>query len=128
MIVVDVSAIIPYILFKDEMVEKVILDADRIFSPELYVPECGNTILKYFNSKLINNEEATVFLQTSIDLIDIFFSMHECSDDVFTLSYKENLSYYDAQYLFLAIKLNTKLLSRDKNLNEIAKKYNLSYT
>jgi len=45
--VADVSAIIPYLLFQDEEIQEAVLKSDWIIAPKLYVPEIGNTLLKY---------------------------------------------------------------------------------
>lgn len=44
-------------------------------------------------------------------------------NEVFNLASKENLSIYDAAYMYLAIKINSYLITDDKELREKASKY-----
>lgn len=127
MMVVDVSAIIPFLLNRDKKIEKAVREANRIIVPELYVSESGNTLLQYVKKDLITAQEAHKYIDQSMDLVDHFIDLTEHSKDILSMAYENRLSFYDAQYLFLTIVNNGKLLSRDKRLNQIAEQFGIKY-
>lgn len=127
MIVIDVSAVIPYILSKDQDVEMIILEADRIITPVLYVSECGNTLLQYVKKDLISMSEAQNYLKQCQNVIDQMIDVSENGKWIMSLAYENQLSFYDAQYLFLAMASRAKLITQDQMLNKIAEKYGVKY-
>src|SRR5690606_42138859 len=119
MIVIDVSAVIPYILSKDQDVEMIIIEADRIITPVLYVSECGNTLLQYVKKDLISMSEAQNYLKQCQNVIDQMIDVSENGKWIMSLAYENQLSFYDAQYLFLAMASRAKLITQDQMLNKI---------
>ncbi len=127
MIILDVSAVIPFLLYKDEKLNYTIEQAQEIIAPELYVPESGNTLLQYVKKELITMEEAYKYINQSLDIVDSFINLANHSTDILSMAYRNNISFYDAQYLFLTKAMNGKLLSRDKALNRVSEKLGLKY-
>lgn len=127
MIVLDVSAVIPFLLYKDEELNNAIEQAQEIVAPELYVPESGNTMLQYVKKEMITLDEAYKYIRQSFALVDRFINLANHSEDILSLAFSTNISFYDAQYLFLANAMNGKLLSRDKALNRVADQMGLKY-
>ncbi|WP_236977367.1 type II toxin-antitoxin system VapC family toxin [Membranihabitans maritimus] len=127
MMVVDVSAIIPFLLYRDTEIEKAVRTANRIIVPNLYIPETGNTLLQYVKKDLITIQEAYKYIDQSMELVDHFIDLSDHSQNILSIAYENSLSFYDVQYLFLTIANNGKLLSRDKSLNQIARQFGVKY-
>lgn len=119
-LIADVSAIIPYVLQGDHKIEEIIAKDQLLISPILFISECGNTWLKYLYKKLIGPEDGYYYLNLSLGLIAQFIDLNSYAADILQLAYEQDLSYYDAEYLFLTLAMNGRLVSRDEKLNKAA--------
>lgn len=127
MIVLDVSAVIPFLLYNDREIRSAIKRAVEILAPDLYVPESGNVLLQYVKKKLITIEEAHLYIRQSIGVVDNFVNLNNQSPEILSMAYDTNLSFYENQYLFLTKSMNGKILSKDNKLNKVAEKMGLKY-
>ena len=116
--VIDASALINIILklykkdlnFINELIE------ESIF-PDLIFYEIGSYLRKYKEIKKVPNngiKEMTELFNYIIEKSNI--KEVRLNYEILDLSIKENLSYYDAVYLYLAKKYNLILISDDEDL------------
>jgi predicted nucleic acid-binding protein len=116
--VIDTSALINIVLkfykkdpnFINRLIE------DSVF-PDLIFYEIGSYLRKYKEINKVSNNE----IKEMTELFNYIIGKAKIEDvrlnyEVFDLSIKENLSYYDAVYLYLAKKYNLTLVSDDKDL------------
>ncbi len=71
MIVIDVSAVIPFLLYKDEEIGNAIEQALEIVTPELFLPESYNVLLQYVKKELTTLEEAYKYINQALMLLMI---------------------------------------------------------
>ena len=92
----------------------------KFISSPIFPLEVLNGIRYSFIRKRIDQETAKSFVNNFLELrVEV---QNVNTKEVFSLSLKENLSVYDASYIWLAKNNNTSLLTLDKNLiNIIAK-------
>jgi len=96
------------------------------YTIELARFELGNAIWKEAGLR------KTIALDKAVSLINIvvevlnklrIVSIGGFESEILKLSYEENLTFYDAAYLYASLKLNIPLVTEDKKLYEKAKKY-----
>ena len=85
--------------------------------PDLIFYEIGSYLRKYKEINKVSNNE----IKEMAELFNYIIGTAKIEEDrlnykVFDLSIKENLSYYDTVYLYLARKYNLILISDDKDL------------
>jgi len=118
--VIDTSALINIVLkfykkdpnFVNRLLEESVL-------PDLIFYEIGSYLRKYKEIKKVSNNE----IKEMIELFNYIIGKAKIEGirlnyEILDLSIKENLSYYDAVYLYLARKYNLILISDDKDLIE----------
>ena len=116
--VIDTSALINIVLkfykkdpnFINRLLEESIL-------PDLIFYEIGSYLRKYKEIKKVFNNE----IKEMTELFNYIIGKAKIEEvrlnyEILDLSIKENLSYYDAVYLYLAKKYNLILISDDKDL------------
>jgi len=85
--------------------------------PDLIFYEIGSYLKKYKKIERVSNNE----IKEMMELFNHIFEKSNINEvrlkyEILDLSIKENLSYYDAVYLYLAMKYNLILISDDKDL------------
>jgi len=118
--VIDTSALINIVLKfykKDPNFINRVLE-ESIF-PDLIFYEIGSYLRKYKEIKKVSNNE----IKEMIELFNYIIGKAKIEGvrlnyEILDLSIEENLSYYDAVYLYLAKKHNLILISDDKDLIE----------
>jgi len=118
--VIDASALINIVLkfykkdlnFINELME------ESTF-PDIIFYEIGSYLRKYKKMKEVSDNE----IKEMIELFNYIIEKAKIVEvrlnyEILDLSIKENLSYYDAVYLYLAKKYNLILISDDKDLIE----------
>lgn len=121
--IVDSSYLLAYLLpdenisdvqnfFDQYKVKKIKLVAPQILPFEVF-NGLKASILSKRADKQLTEELGKTFLQLPIALQEI-----DCLE-VFHLSIKEKLSFYDASYVYLARRYNTQLLSLDQKLTNL---------
>jgi len=109
----DASAVYPLLL---ELGEKFVDYAHKFLVLDLTVYEIGNTLLKEFKRGYISNlravaelfDEAFNYVNLIRDYVDI--------PEILELAINENLTFYDAAYIYAARQLGVKLVTEDKDL------------
>ena len=126
-LVIDANVVIRMFVDGKQNVTSVVSRADKVFAPQLYKAEVGNTILQYIKHGYISMDIGQVILSKCLDLVTDYYEIMDNHQDILTLAMREQLSYYDAIYLHFATSTNIPLLSFDKKLNSVAKRLNLAY-
>ncbi len=124
--VIDASFFISYLLpdENDKKVENILglYKKGKIifYSSPIFPLEVLNGILAAYLRKRITEKFASGLIDR-LQAIDIIYQNTD-PRKIFALAIKENLSIYDASYLWLAKMNNTTLLTLDKNLIKITTK------
>lgn len=122
-LILDASAALRFVISSDEKASKIIYSADNIIVPVIFHSETGNALLNYVKFKQMTFENAYENLLTCFSLVTTFIDMKFYSKEILDLAIKEDLSYYDAQYLFLALNSEGRILTYDKTLYRAAKNF-----
>jgi len=116
--VIDTSALINIVLKfykKDPNLINRLLEECTL--PDLIFYEIGSYLRKYKEIKKVSNNE----IKEMAELFNYIIEKAKIEEirlnyEILDLSIKENLSYYDAVYLYLAKKYNLILISDDRDL------------
>lgn len=84
------------------------------YTIDLVYYEIGNYLWKISKSSIINIEPLIKAFNGALSLMNIVSI--GLNNDVVNLARKMNITYYDAAYVYSAMKLNTKLVTDDKEL------------
>ena len=116
--VIDTSALINIVLkfYKKDLNFISRLIEDSVF-PDLIFYEIGSYLRKYKEINKVSNNE----IKEMTELFNYIIGKAKTEEvrlnyEILDLSIKENLSYYDAVYLYLARKYNLILISDDEDL------------
>jgi predicted nucleic acid-binding protein len=96
------------------------------FISDLTFYEVGNAIWKSVYRELLTEEEAGELLKIfgkMAKILNVAVLEREKMNDVLEISVKEAITFYDASYIFLAIKNGLNLVTDDKRLRNVASKY-----
>jgi len=109
----DASAVYPLVL---NLREKFVDYAEKFSILDLTIYEVGNTLLKEFRRGRISNLKVTAELFNEI--FSYVYVVRGGIDipKVTELALSENLTFYDAAYLYIAQRLGVKLVTEDKDL------------
>jgi len=109
----DASAIYPLLL---SLGERFVDYADKFSILDLTIYEVGNTLVKEFRRGRISNLRAAVELFNEV--FNYVYTVRGEIDisKVAELALSENLTFYDAAYLYTARKLGVKLVTENKDL------------
>jgi predicted nucleic acid-binding protein len=123
-IVLDCNAAIEIVLKREKGVifSKLIEDAEKTITSELFRIEAANVIRKYYLGKYIKKIECNKILELAESLIDEFIPIKENNLEAFNESIRLNYPAYDMLYLTLARRTGAILATLDRPLNAIAKK------
>lgn len=125
-LILDTTALIHCLFNPHDDLLNVIFESE-IFAPDIIVSETGNVLWKFVRFKNLNTSLALERFQSGLDLISQIIPSDLIKVTSFELAVKHQISFYDSLYLTLAIELNSPLLTFDKKLNSISKKYKLNY-
>ncbi len=92
--------------------------------------ELGNAILKEaLFTKSITLDEAIALMDVINSVLNKLniLSIKGFELEVLKFAYEKNLTFYDASYLYIAIKNNMQLITEDKKLYSIAKEHVTTY-
>jgi len=109
----DASAIYPLLL---ELRERFIDYAHKFSVLDLTIYEVGNTLLKEFKRGRISNLRAIAELFNEIFSYVNIIRTHIDIPKIVELALNENLTFYDASYIYTARQLGIKLVTDDKDL------------
>lgn len=109
----DASAIYPLVL---SLGEKFIDYAEKFFVLDLTTYEVGNTLVKEFRRGKISNLRAVAeFFNEVFNYVYVIRADIDIPK-IAELSLSENLTFYDAAYLYTARRLGVKLVTEDRDL------------
>jgi predicted nucleic acid-binding protein len=129
-IVIDASAAAPWLIpeerspVSDQLFADVMATTDLFHAPALWLWETANVLVSAFRRKRVKQGalDAGLELLSACPIsFDPLPDMHRRAQTM-RLAHVHNLSYYDAAYLELALRLNSQLASADKQLVSAAKK------
>ena len=122
--VIDVSSAIDILLQKgkSEKYGNRLQESALVLAPDLYIPELVNTLWKYHNAKILNQEECAKFIEKGISLVDKFINSAEIWQEAFSEGVHNRHSTYDMFYLVTARRNNGILVTSDSALAAICKK------
>lgn len=109
----DASAIYPLLL---KLRENFLLYVDRFVVLDLTVYEVGNTIWKEFRKNRIKDPEAVTKLFEEIFRRVTILRTSSSLYKVVELAIRENITFYEASYLYIARINNLKLVTEDSDL------------
>jgi len=109
----DTSALYPLVL---EFREKILLYKDLFVILDLTKYEIGNVIWKEFKKNKI--KDLLTVLQLFKEILSEIneLSINKDLDEVEKISIENNMTFYDASYIYIARKHRLKLVSEDKDL------------
>ena len=125
--VLDTSAAIDVVLNRAaaRKFKKVLTDADRVVTLDLFIPEITNIFLKYHQFEGLPMDVCEDSLDRAIQLVDEFASTADLYREAFALSCQTNCSVYDALVLILARRKNAVLLTADERLRGLAEELHI---
>lgn len=116
--VLDASALVLALIGKTEAAEvlRQRLPMIRVHAPHLVDAEVGNVLRRHEQRGLISAREARVALAAGQALIEYRYP-HAASLMELAWKWRENVSFYDALYVALAVRLGAPLLTADARLS-----------
>lgn len=133
-LVVDCSFIMSSILPDENQtkIEAIYKQIDQglyeVYAPSIFYLECHNVLLCSLKRERITTENYSEYLKILSSLpikIDIFSTTTDSFYPIGNIADKYELSSYDASYLDLAIRMESKLVTFDKKLIRACKKVNV---
>lgn len=123
-IVLDTSAAVEILLNKEESekYKKVIVEAETVIAPELYISEITNVAWKYNKISAFKHEECYSLAEDGINLIDQFINTRELWKEALREAINNDQSVYDCQYLICARRNDGILLTKDQKLKKLCRK------
>ena len=127
-IILDTSAAIEIVLQRKmgAALAKHIADADLVMSPRLFIPEITNVFWKYHMFSDMPMDICEMCIEKAIAIPDEYVEEMELYKEAFALGCLSQKPVYDMFFLVLARRNSAHLLTLDKSLKQIAKKYAVS--
>ncbi len=118
--IIDTSSI--YKAVEMNCIEKI--EGGKTLDLSLY--ELGNVIWKTVNRGNISISEGKKILDVLMDVISLMEIIRTgLNKEAYEIAVKNNISYYDASFLYAALSSNEAIISEDIKLLDIAKKYDI---
>lgn len=119
--VLDASAAVEVILRRKEAraVHAALVEAERVFAPDLYVAELANALWKYSESDK-HRSSANELLDDGVNLPDEYVPSTELYREALSFSIRTHHPVYDSLYLILARRQSATLLTLDRRLAALA--------
>ncbi len=99
--------------------------ANWVIAPDLFIPEAANVFWKYNNFQDLPIDLCEALLDQTLALVDDFVNSRLLFQEAFALACQAGRPVYDALYLVVARRHNATLLTRDKKLVKLGKKYSI---
>ena len=119
----DASAALNLVLGKkaDELFEK-LEQAELVIAPELFFTEVSNAIWKYHQFEQLPLADCHRIKSRCFELVDQAKPVSALIDEAFLLACEAEHSVYDACYLVCSRRYDSKLLTVDRKLRQVAQK------
>jgi predicted nucleic acid-binding protein len=114
--VIDTSYLIEFLIKPFDECFRWIFDADLI-APDLLVYELYNVLLKALK---IDQDDLNKFQKILINLNLKYINIAEDEEKIYQLASEHGLSFYDAAYLWLAVKNDLPLATMDQQILQAA--------
>ena len=123
-VVLDTSAAIEILLNKkeSEKFKKIILEADAVIAPELYISEITNVAWKYNKISNFGHKECYSLSEDGINLIDQFIDTKILWKEALREAINNDHTVYDCLYLISARRNDGILLTKDQKLKKLCRK------
>ena len=126
-IILDSSAAVEISLNRKQasFFSDILLKADWVIVPDLFVSEVSNVFWKYNQFENLPLEICESTLDSTISLIDDFIDSKSLYKEAFSFACLTQHSVYDMMYLVVTRRENGILLSVDQKLIRLANKYSI---
>ncbi|MDR1032093.1 MAG: type II toxin-antitoxin system VapC family toxin [Holosporales bacterium] len=114
--VIDTSYLVEFLIKPFNEGFRWVFDADLI-APDLLVYELHNVLLKALK---IGQDDLNKFQKILINLNLKYINIAGDEEKIYRLAFKHSLSFYNASYLWLAVKNNLPLATIDRQILKIA--------
>ncbi len=123
-IVLDTSAAIEIILKKKESskFKNIIVEADAVIAPELYISEIANVAWKYNKIAKLKHEDCISLSEDGINLVDQFINTKELWKEALREAIHNDQTVYDCLYLICARRNDGIILTMDQRLKKFCRK------
>ena len=123
-IVLDTSAAIEIILKKKESskFKNIIVEADAVIAPELYISEIANVAWKYNKIAKLKHEACISLSEDGINLVDQFINTKELWKEALREAIHNDQTVYDCLYLICARRNDGIILTMDQRLKKFCRK------
>jgi predicted nucleic acid-binding protein len=123
-VVLDTSAAIEIILNKKDSkkFKNIIIEADAVIAPELYISEITNVAWKYNKISNFGHEECFSIAEDGISLIDQFIDTKILWKEALREAMNNYQTVYDCLYLICARRNDGILLTKDQKLKKLCRK------
>jgi len=125
-IVLDANAAIRFVIDAEENIGMALASHEEVIAPAIYYAETSNAVLYYLKAGLLDIQKIKPLLLDLSHLVTILEPVQP-HVEIISLAKSNNLSYYDAEYLMMAIQYNVKLLTLDKKLFKAAESLGFAY-
>jgi len=128
--IIDCNVAIKWFLIKEEDSNSALILLQRakereivLFAPGIILIEFGNVLTKHNRHNPTFKNDLTRYYQTFIALcnkkvLNLILLENE-KQNILNLAFEEKISYFDAEYLYLAQELKINLITYDKHLSKI---------
>ena len=130
--IVDCNVVVKWFL-PEEHSEEALMLLDKstkneliLHAPEIISLEFAGVLTRYNKLKLLTTQECKKYFDNFIKIINqniLNISLSGKQAEVLDLALQEMILYNDAEYLYLAKKLNLELITYDKQLKKIANRH-----
>jgi len=122
--VIDVSGAMEILLHKEKANKflKVLQNTVLVISPDLYVSELSNTLLKYHKVETLSKDECSLYMRQGLEMVNNFINAKEIWEEAFSEAINNNHSVYDMFYMVAARRHAGTLVTNDSTLAAICKK------
>jgi len=126
-VVLDTSAAIEIVLQRRQAGEmgREVAAADWVIAPTLYICEVTNAFWKYHRLEDMPQEQCESAIDLCIGMPDEYFSERDLFREAFQMACVAGRPVYDMYFLTLARRNSGRLLTMDKGLLDIARKYSI---
>jgi len=123
-VVLDTSAAIEIILNKKDSkkFKNIIIEADAVIAPELYISEITNVAWKYNKIANFGHKECFSIAEDGISLIDQFIDTTILWKEALREAMNNDQTVYDCLYLICARRNDGILLTKDQKLKKLCRK------
>jgi len=116
--VVDASVAVKWFVPEDddESALKLLDPSNELHSPDLLIPEFGNTIWKKLQREELNPDEARTVIRALAVVPLVTHASFELLPPAFDIAVRTSRTVYDSLYISLAIALRSQLITADERL------------